>query len=66
MHKQGVVSPAANGANLDLVLRIPTRIAIETVDPAARVQIVDGPFSVYVEDVGFQRDVDISPPDMLG
>ena len=65
VHEQRVIRPRANHADLDAILRIPAREAVEAVEPLARVEIVERALAVDLERVLVERDVHRPPPDLL-
>ena len=65
VHEERVIRPRADDADLDAILRIPAREAVETIEPLACVEVVEGALAVDLERVFVERDVDRPPPDVL-
>src|SRR5262245_60545554 len=64
LHEQSVIGPRADDADLDAVLQIPARIAVNDVNALTPGQVVDGPLAVDAVRLRRQLDIDVSPPDV--
>ena len=49
VHEQRVIRPRADDADFDAVFRIPAGEAVETVEPLARVEVVEGALAIDFE-----------------
>ena len=65
-HEERVVGARANDADLQAILRGPTGKSVKHIQPLYRVEVINGPLSVDLVVPGIQRDVDLSPPDVVG
>ena len=65
VHEERVIWPRADDADLDAILRIPSRETVETVEPLARVEVIERALAVDFKRVLVERDVHRPPPDIL-
>jgi hypothetical protein len=65
MHKEGVIRPGADDADLDAIFRVPAGEAIKTIEPVAAIEIIAGTLTVDGECVGIKRDIDRTPPNFV-
>ena len=65
VHEERVIGPRADDADLDAILRVPAREAVEAVEPLARVEVIERALAVDFEGVRVARDVHRSPPDVV-
>ena len=64
MHKERVVRPGADDADLDARFCVPAGKAIETIEPVADIKIVVRSLAVDGKGFGCDRDIDRAPPDI--
>src|SRR5262249_43303539 len=63
VHEKGVVGARADDANLDAILGVPAREAVETVHTGAGVEIIAGALPVDGKRLRVERNVHRTPPD---
>src|SRR4029077_12305803 len=65
MHEERVIRPRTNHSDFDAIFRIPAREAVKTVEPFARVEVVERALAVDLERALVARDIHRSPPDVF-
>ena len=50
-HEKSVVGASTHNSNLDLILLVPSRKAVDDVDPVSCIKVIDGAFSIDSPDL---------------
>jgi hypothetical protein len=60
-----MIWPRADDADLDAILRVPSRETIKTIKSFTRVQVIESALPVDLEGVFIKRDIHWPPPNIL-
>jgi hypothetical protein len=65
VHEKRVIWPRTDDADLDAILWVPTREAVETVESLACVEVIERALAVDLEGVLVEGDINRPPPNIV-